>query len=49
MAGHAIAARGKSAVAVLWRLEDAKGHEIGERGVGIEGTAEDWQIGRAAR
>ena len=34
---------GRSGVAVLWRLEDAKGRQIGEREVAIEGTAEDWQ------
>jgi hypothetical protein len=34
---------GKSGVAVLWRLEDAKRRKIGEREVAIEGTAEDWQ------
>jgi hypothetical protein len=34
---------GQSAVAVLWRLRDARGREIGERGVGIEGTADDWK------
>ncbi len=33
---------GKSALAVLWRLEDAKGREIGEREVGIKSTAKDW-------
>jgi hypothetical protein len=27
----------------LWRLEDAKRRQIGEREVRIEGTAEDWQ------
>jgi hypothetical protein len=39
---------GKSAVAALWRLEDAKGRKIGERGVGIEATAEEWQSAAAA-
>ena len=34
---------GKSAVAVIWRLQDARGREIGERAVGIEGTADEWQ------
>ena len=34
---------GRSGVAVLWRLEDAKRRQIGEREVAIEGTAEDWQ------
>ena len=34
---------GKSGVAVLWRLEDAKRRQIGEREVRIEGMAEDWQ------
>src|SRR3954452_23184332 len=34
---------GKSAVAALWRLEDAKGRQIGERGVGIEATEQEWQ------
>jgi hypothetical protein len=34
---------GKSALTVLWRLEDAKGREIGERGVGIKDTAKEWQ------
>jgi hypothetical protein len=34
---------GKSAVAVLWRLRDAKGREIGERGVGIEASPADWR------
>ena len=37
---------GRSGVAVLWRLEDAKGRQIGEREVAIEGTAEDWQSPR---
>jgi hypothetical protein len=40
--------RGKSAVAVRWRLRDARGREIGERGVGIEATAEEWRSARAA-
>ena len=39
---------GKSALAVLWRLEDAKGREIGERGVGIKGTAKDWRSAETA-
>ena len=39
---------GKSALAVLWQLEDAKGRKIGERGVGIKGTAKDWRSAGAA-
>src|SRR4051812_13500414 len=39
---------GKSALAVLWRLEDAKGREIGEREVGIKGTAKDWRSAETA-
>jgi hypothetical protein len=34
---------GKLAVAVLWRLEDAKGREVGERGVGIEDSPAAWR------
>jgi hypothetical protein len=39
---------GKSALAVLWRLENAKGREIGEREVGIKDTAKDWRSAETA-
>lgn len=34
---------GKSAVAVLWRLDDAKGRRIGEREARLEAPAGDWR------
>jgi hypothetical protein len=35
--------RGRSDVAILWRLEDARRRKIGEREVRVAGTADDWQ------
>jgi hypothetical protein len=40
--------RGRSAVAVLWRLDDATGRRIGEREVRIEGTEEEWRSAEGA-
>jgi hypothetical protein len=34
---------GRSAVGVVWRLENAAGREIAQRAVGVEGTEEDWR------
>jgi hypothetical protein len=34
---------GKAAIAVVWRLENARGQTIGERGVGIEASPQDWR------
>jgi hypothetical protein len=40
--------RDRSAVAVLWRLDDAAGRRIGEREVRVEGTAEEWRSAEGA-